>query len=72
MQKTKKTLGLMLEISPVKLKIANGYIPHNMTLQKINKIKQQVSKRLEQIAISRKYQPFTSGSPKRKPRQVGA
>lgn len=72
MQKTKKNLGHMLTISQLKMAVFNGHQPIGMSLQKINKIKTQVKKRLAEQASTRSYQPFTSKASRRKPKQVGA
>jgi hypothetical protein len=70
--KKTKTLGKMLNISPYKLSIANGFIPPGIKQEKLQKIKDQVAKRrLEQLAV-KTYQPFTSKASRRKPTQVGA
>lgn len=70
--KRPKTLGKMLFISPLKLAIAQGKTTMGLSQEKIQKIKAQVKKRFKQLEIIKKYQPFTSNMPKRRPRQVGA
>lgn len=67
-----KNKGKMLGIGRLKLAVVQGHIPPGMSAERVAEIKEQVMKRLIAQQHIKQYQPFTSASPKRRPRQVGA